>query len=130
MKTKITLAATAVLLLGLLVHAYWRIHKARQQIGWHIRGIRRIAVANAEADLSKNGASYRFLGKVAGNLKPEFDDYFREHNITATLIGCIVTEAEHAYSTEYNRVVREHLTSQHGKDLIEEFHHYYRDKHF
>jgi hypothetical protein len=120
-KTKLSLMTVIVLLLGLVAHAHFQASKLQKDLDYQTADIRAMAVANAKADLLRGVASYILAGQVQSDYVYRLGLQLKPIGITPIGVGCFVTKAYSIYSDAYNRVVRESLTAQHGKDLIGDF---------
>jgi len=121
MRTKIVIGVVCALLAILLAGAWWRVREARQRERELLRDIRLVASANATHDWELGKLTYRITGLVKFPIVTMFNDRFRQHGITAIMIGDSLSWAECEYSEAYNRVVRERLQEDEGSDLIGQF---------
>jgi hypothetical protein len=121
MKIKHSLLAAVMVLAALLVYSHRERRKLQEAFDYQTRSIAAMGAAQASVDLSRSSASYFLLGLMEQAYVEAFEARFREYSVTPIGVGCKVTQAQHLYSDEYNRVIREFLVKRYGKDLIKDF---------
>jgi hypothetical protein len=121
MKIRLCLLALLVASLALLGHTYQRARTLQRTLEFQTSSLKSLAASHAHEQLSRGTASYFIVGLVRRDYVDAFAEHFKEYGITPVATGCMVTEPQRVYSQEYNRVIRESLIAQHGRDLVREF---------
>lgn len=119
---KLIISVLSLLVISLLVIVFWqgaRVRAVERAHAHNIKGIRELAMIDALSDWREESSHRWFLGRVGGNTKRDFDDCFREYDLTARLKDSPIAELVRAYADAYNATTADQFKNKRGRDITD-----------